>query len=493
MEHPLTPPPSFRILRVRNRGRNRTISDENCRFQALESVKGDFSTFNAGSYVDDSSSQSRGRTRSRVVRGSLELENDARTKPQLSVALPSCCPPPGTAPLSPGQEEELIFQMSPILPQSPTGVFFDSVNEPRADASRVEETSMQALSALWENRKRITRPHATPKKAQYSHPFAPRTPHRRTRTGTVTQEQYHQRGVSDGAIDERRGLRNEHRPQQGVKTLLNLSGLLHTPPTPPPSEHREPFLYSFPSFESIPLMKARQARAQRAANKLLAHNGCSDGSLCIDLERCSGDDPMEGVIDTDPMCQRRPGPIRARKLRIESGESSCDDFEDANFISHAFRSESLDQEKDSGLDEEVAEEDEESYFSQRSSSVSSSATDATSLNHSSVLSSSLLASFPIRAASDSQYNMDSNPSSRSQSRRASPGPSNIGSGSKASVDAMMKRGRLLVAHSRRVSTEVRDAELYTGGDRRGPGRTPAPARRGVDSMHAAAAVWASIK
>ncbi|THH11658.1 hypothetical protein EW145_g492 [Phellinidium pouzarii] len=421
MEQPLTPPPSFRVLRVCTRTRTRTISDENY----SENTKSDGATVNTPAL---SSSPSRGRTRLRIIRNSLTLNSNLRARPHLSVAVPSCrSPPPSSKGMrSPVIDDELIFQMSPIMPQSPTAVFFNSANEVCTEPRRVEESTMQTLSALWENRKQVVEPYAVPQETHHKRPSALHMPQKRTRTGTVTQEHYHHRGYSDGAANRRRERRGGHRPQPSTKTLFDLSELLHASPTPSSPEQSDPFLYSFPSFESIPLAQARQARALRAATKMLGHD-----------ERSEVEVRIEDGKAMDATSSPRLGPIH--------------DFEDANFISHAFRSASLDPEKDD-MDGEGVEEDEEGYFSsQRSSSVSSSATGATSsLNHSSILSSSLLASFPVRPASQSQSNPSSNPTSRSHSRPTSLRASDSESSSKIEADAvMLTRGRPLVAHSRR--------------------------------------------
>ncbi|KAH8114674.1 hypothetical protein DFH11DRAFT_179059 [Phellopilus nigrolimitatus] len=461
MEQPLTPPPSFHVLRVRARTRTRTISDENHCSRAPVNNKSDVSTI----HTDVSTSPLRGRTRSRAVRSSLALNSNVSTRPHLSLTMPPCCSPsPSRAnPCSPSCDDELIFQMSPIQPRSPTTNFFDSVKETHSDATRVGESNMHTLSALWENRKRV----AEPARAL-----------ERLRSNSTTTEVSQTvlptcpLGVSTTAITVR----------------SRASKRCWISPRCSKRRRRQPHLHmrtrsctAFPSFESSPLTKARQARARRVASKALGHGASK--SDCVEPSLGSEDCDMSADTDIDTAYPRRPGPIRARNLRIQSGESLYDgarpgryaleDEDDADFVSHAFRSSSLDPEKEAMDADDV--EEEEYFSSQRSSS--------------------LLASFPVHAASTSHSNPSSRPNSRRTSRRLSEKRSEEGSSSKSDADAMLTRGRSSVVRSRRASAEIQEPEQpCAGGDRRGRGRTPAPVHWSSDSMrHAAAAVWVSMR
>lgn len=477
MEQPLTPPPSRRVLRVRHRPRTRTISDENRCSHTASIRPSEGSTMAIRARKELSSSPSRGRTRSRVVRNGLTL-NTNHIRPHLSLALPPCCspPPPLSEAGTTASDEDLIFQMSPIQTQSPTLLSFSAVaHEAHIESNSAKQATMQSLSALWEKHKNnIT--------SAASHTHVPRTPAKRTRADTVTQ---HQRGFSDthASVLGRRERRSEHRHVQNAKALLDFSSVLHAPPTPTSPPPAEPFMYSFPSFESSPLVKAREARARRQASKRSMNGEFLTGDSEMDRISCGNDRSLDVEMDND--YSQRLGPIRARKLRIQSGESLSEDMDDANFISHAFQSASLDPEKDNGLGADEDREFDDAYSSsQRSSSVSSSSvTDAASLNQNNPLSSSLLASFPVRPSSRSQTH--SNSSSRQPSRRASPTEMNP----EASAIAMMTRGRA----SRRASSETKQATTgCAGGYRRGRGRTPAPARRtGEEVQDPASAARAS--
>lgn len=476
METPLTPPPSFRALRVRVHPRTRTISDENRCTHASLTRTNNGSTAATRNRKDISCSPSRGRGRSRVVRDGLTMNTSNRPRPHLSLMLPLCCsPPPSRSDArSPVLDDDLIFQMSPIQPQSPTSMYFHAAHEVNVDSSRVERSTVQTLSALWEKHK----PNVTP---TIQRPHSPRTPYRRSRTGTVTQ---HQRGFSDTHVSvlprhERRG---DRRPQPSAKAILDLSSMLNPPltPTSPPAVS-EPFMYSFPSFESSPLAKARQARASREAGKAMLRGEFLTGGL--ESDSTDGGVDSSSNVEVESTYPQRLGPIRARKLRIQSGENLHGDVEDTDFISHAFRSASLDPEKDNDVElDELADAFEDGYYSsQRSSSVSSSSstTDVASFEHSSsLLSSSLLASFPVR---QSRTSTRSSSRSRSRERAQRMSPSRVSP--EEHTSAMESRGRT----SRRTSTEIQQAAApYAGGERRSRGRTPAPAR-----WNGAGAAWTS--
>lgn len=467
MAQPLTPPPSFRVLRVRPR--TRTSSDENRCSHAPPGRASEALAKVARSRKDVSSSPTRGRTRTRVARNGLTL-NTNYTRPHLSLALPSCCSPPsirGEAPL-PNSDDDLIFQMSPIQSHSPTSICFDTVRKGHADSSRVKPSTVQSLSALWEKHKASLTTSST-------QAHLPRTPSRRTRTNTVTQ---HQRGFSDthANVTPRRTGHNDLRPQQSAKTLLDFSSALHTPHTPMSPASAQPFLYSFPNFESSPLAKARRDRARRQADKAFMRDDFLSGGLELEAKGCSTDSSFD--TDLGAAQSQRPGPIRARKLHIQSGGSVSDSLDDANFISRAFQSASLDPEKDSDTDADDDADD--GYFSsQRSSSVSSlSTTEAASLIHDNAFSNSLLASLHLSSRSRTRSSSSSRPrSGHISSSELSPD---------TSADIMMTRGRA----SRRATNDGQFAVSgYVGGDRRGRGRTPAPVRRNSRDTQIATAAW----
>ena len=336
MAQPLTPPPSLRVLRVRTR--TRTSSDENRRTHVTSGRTSEALAKVALSRKDISTSPSRGRTRSRVVRNPLTL-NTAYTRPHLSLALPSCCSPPPTrgdvrAP-SPGYDDDLIFQMSPIQSQSPSSLFFDASREGHKDEGRAKQSTAYSLSTLWEK-------HKASLTTSTSQTQTPRTPSKRTRTNTVTQ---HQRGFSDthASITPRRTRQDEHQHKQSAKTLLDFSTSFHVPPSPLSPTSAEPFMYSFPNFESNSLNKARQDRARRQAGKAYTNEEYLTG----DSDSASKGAGPDSILDVDMTSNlpQRLGPIKARKLRIQSGGPAPDDLDDANLISRAFQSASLDPEK----------------------------------------------------------------------------------------------------------------------------------------------------
>lgn len=465
MEQTLTPPPSFRALRVRTRPRNRTTSDENnCAKIAPDR------THEGGTVPKQTRkelSPARGRTRSRVIRNGLTLNTNC-VHPHLSLGLPACCSAMHSRNDYPssGGDEDLIFEMSPVQSQSPSFLCFEGAHEVRADANRVRQSTMQTLSALWDKHK----PSLNGTDSQQPH--SPRTPKKRIHRDSFTQ---HQRGLSDTHATEfpRRERQGEHRQQQTARALFDFTPIHHAPLAPPSPPAEEPFMYSFPTFNSSPLLKAREARASRQASRThVREEYLTDG---VEPESFAGkvDVPMD--LQSSIPSPQRYGPIRARNLRIQSGES-LSDADDTNYISHAFKSTSLDPEKNTDLDDGEALDD--GYFwSQRSSSVSSSSTgDAASLDHSNLFSSSLLASFPVRPSSRSRTH--SSTRSQAQARRISPTEIDP----EAAATAMMSRGRT----TKRGGNESRQSTTeYTGGDRRERGRTPPPTgRSGHDSLSA---------
>ncbi|KAL5524586.1 hypothetical protein ACEPAF_9726 [Sanghuangporus sanghuang] len=462
MEQTLTPPPSFRALRVRTRPRTRTTSDENeCGNIATDRIT-------EGGIVSErtlkETSPARGRTRSRITRNGLTL-NTGFSHTHFSLGLSACCSPMYTRNelSSSDGDEDLIFQMSPVQGHSSSPFCSEGARQVRADANRVRLSTTQTLSALWEKHK------SSLSGTDLQQLQSPRTPNRRSHRGSFTR---HQRGLSDTHATDfpRRERRGEHRPRQSAKALFDLTPIPQAPiamaPPSPPAE--EPFMYSFPTFDSSPLMKAREARACRQASRTHAREEyLTDG---VESESIGGKLDISLEPQSNVPSSQRYGPIRARNLRIQSGESLPDDVDDTNYISHAFKSTSLDPEKDTDFDgvDEGEAFDNGYYWSQRSSSVSSSSTgDATSLDHSNLFSSSLLASFPVMPSSRSRTH--SNSRSHAQSRHVS--QSEIDP--EATATAMMNRGRTF----KRGGNESRQPTgEYTGGDRRGRGRTP-PGRR----------------
>ncbi|KAL5520049.1 hypothetical protein ACEPAG_1709 [Sanghuangporus baumii] len=460
MEQTLTPPPSFRALRVRTRPRTRTTSDENkCGNIASDRIT-------EGGIVPErtrkETSPARGRTRSRAIRSGLTLNTNC-SHPHFPLGLPACCSPVYSRNelTSSGGDEDLIFQMSPVQSHSPSPFCLEGARQLRADANRVRQSTMQTLSALWDKHK--TSLSGTDLQQLQS----PRTPKRRSHRGSFTR---HQRGLSDTLatdfpLRERRG---EHRPQQSAKAFFDLTPIIQAPMAPPSPPAEEPFMYSFPTFDSSPLMKAREARACRQASSTHAREEyLTDG---VEPESTGGNVDISLEPQSKVPSSQRFGPIRARNLRIQSGESLSDNVDDTNYISHAFKSTSLDPEKGTdfdGVDDGEAFEN-GYYWSQRSSSVSSSSTgDVASLDHSNFFSSSLFASFPVR------------PSSRSRTQSSSRSHAELHHVSQSEIDpeatatAMMSRGRT----SQRGGNESRQPTgEYASGDRRKRGRTP-PGRR----------------
>ncbi|KAL5501528.1 hypothetical protein ACEPAH_8788 [Sanghuangporus vaninii] len=460
MEQTLTPPPSFRALRVRTRPRTRTTSDENeCGNIATDRItEGGI----ASERTLKETSPARGRTRSRVIRNGLTL-NTGCLHPHFSLGLSACCSPMysrNELPSSDG-DEDLIFQMSPVQGHSPPTFYVDALRQVHADANRVRQSTTQTLSALWEKHK------SSLSGTDLQQLQSPRTTKRHSHRGSFTR---HQRGLSDTHATDfpRRERRGEHRPRQSAKALFDLTPIPQAPMAPPSPPAEEPFMYSFPTFDSSPLMKAREARACRQPSRTHAREEyLTDG---VEPESIGGKVGVSLEPQSNGPSSQRYGPIRARNLRIQSGESLSDDMDDTNYISHAFKSTSLDPKKDTvfdGVDEGEAF-DNGYYWSQRSSSVSSSSTgDVTSLDHSNLFSNSLLASFPVMPSSRSRTHSSSR--SHAQSRHVS--QSEIDP--EATATAMMSRGRT----SKRGGNESRQPTgEYTGGDRRGRGRTP-PGRR----------------
>lgn len=395
-------------------------------------------------------------------------------------------------------EDELIFQMSPVLAQSPPRIFFDSANELRSEPLRVQQSAMQTLSVLWENHKRPSQPESlTPptKSTKRNSPKSKTMPSRRTRTGTVTQ---HQRVASDSATNK--SYSSRRRSSQNAKALLDLASFVQTPPSPTSLERPEPFLYSFPSFESFELKKARKERAERAAR--LAR-GERSSSAETDATSASDD---KGFTEED-RSQLRSEPsqnsslIGARKLRVNSGESLDDDFESANYISNAFRSESLYSVNRMSETDEGAEADyEDSFFSHGPSSVSSS--EITTADHSvgSDISSSLLESFPLRPPSPSnsrsksysRHDATSKSHSRLQvTRDALDARAELGAVSEA--EALRNRGRPRTTHFRRMSEQLQLQTPAADSRERSDcecARTPALSRGSESSVHSTSAAFA---
>ena len=176
----LTPPPSFRALRVRTRTRANSYSfvaqaDENkcpqCEAQAQvpSAMNADESLRSHTSLLEKRfvESQSRGRSRQRLPRLGLKVDVPSTRPRQLSLVIPqsaSCCSSSVSSQnkaQSPTHEEELMFTMSPVKTHSPASLFLNnfnsdinagnarSIHELVATKSVAEQTSEKVLSALW--------------------------------------------------------------------------------------------------------------------------------------------------------------------------------------------------------------------------------------------------------------------------------------------------------------------------------------------------------
>lgn len=526
----MTPPPSFRTLRVHTRVRTRTVSDENkcCHGQRPTSLSSQTHStpYHRKSLKEISSSPSRGRTRARIPGLGLTLNTSCGTQANSNSSMHanSCCSPPlpqvqnisqgGDDPCSANFDDDLIFQMSPVLSCSPPfGLTSDPVSMGPSSASsfasfdsisRIEESTTQALAALWENRK-STSPDLVLQDGSRQFRSPAHIHRKRTRTDTVTQ---HHRGFSDSYRAPTSKSRNPRaQPVQEVKTLLDLSSLLHTTPSSPaencpspsavrgrPKSEHEPFLYSFPNFCSSPIARARQARHKHSASRAAARGDLSFSNLGLTH---SADTSLDSSLALEPEAETdfvlssfhgydldqmeieppRLGPIRARKLQIQSGfeeglYTKCADqqlvsmsgSDDANFISQAFRSASLDPEQES----ELGEEDNDSSFlehpaSSSSMSISSSSVftreevnDEKRFDESQVgtsfISTSLLASFPVYRSSHSHS------SQRTRGEERGAGVEQSGREEQDTQGTIRDRGRSM----RRLSAEHTSPEVSRG-------------------------------
>lgn len=487
MEQTLTPPPSFRALRVLPRVRQSTVVDENCPPRSPTSVK---MSSPPCSLVEPCSPASRGRTRTRTIRGAHVRPSAARAKPKLQISLPAPMLKKNGA-LSPADEEELIFQMSPILSQSPTRIFLTPVDELRSEPLRVQQSAMQTLSALWEKQKALARPEVIPppKSSKLDSQKSTKN-HKRSRTGTVTQH-----NSSDNATRAARSSRR--RATENVKAPFDLSSALHAHSTPSSPERSNTSLYSFPSIEFLTLTKAQKNGEERPAKEGAGHDE-RHSTLPIHTTKTV---EIEGEDFRRPLAEaaQNIGPIRARKLRLQNGET-LDDNESSNFISNAFRSASLQStqlisESDDGVETDY----EDSFFSHDPSSASSS--EIATADHSvcsSEISNSLLESFPIRVPSTSP----SQSSSRSRHERfdemlqrlramrdGTDARSELGSISEA--EALRVRGRPRMTHFRRMSEQVQ-MHANTGSPQReghGRAREPVLTRKSGSSVHSTSAAF----
>ena len=113
-------------------------------------------------------------------------------------------------------------------------------------------------------------------------------------------------------------------------------------------------MYSFPIFNSSPLVQARLHRARRAAGKF---GGC--GGSGVQVPSGNHHHPAASAVVVDAIAKPPSvGPIRARNLlRIQSGEGLFSEDEHAHgerdgmIISGAFRSGSLEEDEKGGHDQ----------------------------------------------------------------------------------------------------------------------------------------------
>lgn len=550
MEQTLTPPPSFRALRVHHHTHPRTRSTATKTTAVTNTVVGgELYAYNESTptrharaadrrpHLELSSSPSRGRSRTRGPKTNVAAMHSAplpsRVRPPLRLAMPSCSSLPTSADHSPN-DDELLFEMSPIQSHSPTAFVFGDINGASTstganahhvlDVRTVEERSMHTLASLWERsqksapsleHKKITRPHL--QQESVSVPLTTLAPSA-TRSGLGMLGKHHRRGHSD-FVAGKHGVSSKHdRPQApahqrqdyGIKTLLDLSPLLSlsaaSPGEPVSPEEDEPFLYSFPTFHSSPLEKARQERARREGSRRMTlpnGPGTSTDSLEEYEDRNRGRGCYMRAGDEDN-AEKSEDPLVARGLRLDSGSDPLlaserqlrYDDEEVNFISHAFRSASLDTygEKDMTEDDEDEDDTDDAYFSSQpcSSSASSSVEDDVySLERTSRQetgqSGSMLAHFPgAPSRSRSQSRTDSQSgsrnrrdSSRGRERRPHKERRALDVIAEGDASVMAKRGRPSVARVRLAASIEENAHALLGtaavhGERRVRGRTPAP-------------------
>lgn len=550
MEQTLTPPPSFRALRVHHRTHPRTHSTATKTTAVTNTVVGgELYAYNEATptrharavyrpHPELSSSPSRGRSRTRGPKTNVAAMHSAplpsRVRPPLRLAMPSSSSLPTSADHSPN-DDELLFEMSPIQSQSPTAIVFGDIDGASTstgarghrvlDVRTVEERSMHTLASLWERsqksaaaseHKKTTRPSL--QQQSISVPLTTLAPSA-TRAGLGMLGKHHRRGHSD-FVAGKHGVSSKHerpqapahqRPDYGIKTLLDLSPLLSlsaaAPGEPVSPEEDEPFLYSFPTFHSSPLEKARQERARREGfRRMTLPNGpgTSTDSLEEYEDRNCGRGRMYMRADDEDMVEKSEDPLAARGLRLDSGSDPLlaserhlgYEDEEVNFISHAFRSASLDTygEKDTTEDDEDEDETDDAYFSSQpcSSSASSSVEDDVySLERTSRqevgesgIVSAHFPSAPSRSRSQSRTDSQSGSrnrrdSSRGRDRRPHKERRALDAIAEGDASVMAKRGRPSVARVRQAASIEENAHALLGtaavhGERRVRGRTPAP-------------------
>ena len=336
----LTPPPSFRALRVRNRTRATSHAyvapqDENkCpKCDLLSTTKSleepPLSLFEKR-YLD---AQSRGRSRQRMPRPTLRIDVPPRPR-KLSLVIPQsdCCSPlpAPVKPQSPTHEEELMFHMSPVQSESPASIFLKSDNVPSihtiiaTNNSTAEQTSARVLSSLWKS------PHGPDR--------------RQIRDGN--RKRPRPKGCNRSVKPRRSQLYFDDMwrqlDQQTYTATSEESNMQSLPSPHSPASPEEPFMYNFPIFNSSPLVKARIQRTRRGA-------------------AYTSSQPSPNLTSGAPAKTPNLGPIRARNLRIQSGASLFSDDEgdvkrEGLVLPSAFRSGSFDD-SEKGYSAEFDDED----------------------------------------------------------------------------------------------------------------------------------------
>lgn len=325
---PLTPPPSLpttclRARRLANSNSNSNKTTFPAHTLSPTATKPSTQLHCNSSLSADlmSRTPSRGRARTRTSMHpmlSLPLAHQVKMplRPRMFTS------PAAAYPQTPIHEDEMLFPMSPVKTNAHASLFTDGAVD--AGAGVVFGENMKVLAAMWKGHDRL------------GVRARPRT---RGRTRARTRPANSAPGPGFACFQELQHIvvppiAPQSIPIKGSTVKQDVDDtvcpILAEPSVAPPSSDvsaAQPFMYSFPVFESSPLMRAKDWRERR-----LATNGNP------------GMRPQKSASGSDLL----RGSISARNTRKEYDHYQNDVDEDDAFVSSAFRSHSLDDNTGSG-------------------------------------------------------------------------------------------------------------------------------------------------